>query len=89
MGKLKNRKATCKDEMTGGMIKRGDDRMVNWILKLCNMVFESGIVPEDRRSAVIVPLYKSKGERTECENYKGISLSVVGKINAGILVDSL
>ena len=40
------------------------------------------------RSAVIAPLCKGKGERTECKNYRGISLlSVVGKIYAGILVD--
>ena len=52
------------------------------------MTFESGVVPEDWRSVVIVPLYKGKGERTECKNYRGISLlSVVGKINGGILVD--
>ena len=33
------------------------------------MAFESVVVPEDWRSAVIVPLYKGKGERTECSNY--------------------
>ena len=27
------------------------------------MAFESGVVPEDWRSVVIVPLYKGKGER--------------------------
>ena len=59
--------------------------MVDWIFRLCNMAFES--VPEDWRSTVIVLLYKGKGERTECKNYRGISLSVVGKIYAGILVD--
>ena len=52
------------------------------------MAFESGVVPRDWRSAVNVPLYKGKGERTECKNYSGISLlSMVGKIYAGILVD--
>ena len=28
-----------------------------------------------------------KGERIKCKNYRGISLSVVGKIYQGILVD--
>ena len=52
------------------------------------MAFESSAVPEDWRSAVIVPLYKGKGERTDYKNYRGISLlSVVGKIYVGILVD--
>ena len=37
---------------------------------------------------VIVPLYKGKGERTECKNYRSISLlSVIDKMYAGILVD--
>ena len=37
---------------------------------------------------MIVPLFKSKGERSVCKNYKGISLlSMIGKIYAGILVD--
>ena len=37
---------------------------------------------------MIVPLYKVKGEKSECKNYRGISLlSMVEKIYAGILVD--
>ena len=44
------------------------------------MTFESGAVPGDWRSAVIVPRYKGKGERTECKNYRSASLlSVVEK----------
>ena len=52
------------------------------------MVFESGGVPEDWRSTMIVPLYKGKGERMECSNYRSISLlSVVGKIYGAFIVD--
>ena len=52
------------------------------------MAFEGGVVLVDCISAVIVPLCKGKGERTECSNYRGINLlSVVGKIFTGILVD--
>ena len=36
---------------------------------------------------MIVPLCKGKGERTEYSNYRGISLSVVGKIYAVTRVD--
>ena len=56
------------------MIKAGGDRVVDWIWRLCNVAFESGVVPEAWRSAVIVPLYKIKGERNESKNYRGISL---------------
>ena len=67
------------------MIKGGCDRVVDWIWRLCNMAFENGVLPEDCRTAVIVPLYKGKGERTECKNYRGIItlLSVVVKIYEG------
>ena len=45
------------------------------------MAFERGVVPEDWRSAVIVPMYKGKGESTEYENYRGSSLlSMVRKV---------
>ena len=51
------------------------------------MALENVVVLEGWRSSVIVPLYKGKGERTECKNYRGSGLSVVGKIYAGVLVD--
>ena len=52
------------------------------------MAFESSVVPEDWRSATTVPLYKSKGGRVECKNYRSISLlSMIGKIYVGILVE--
>ena len=34
------------------------------------MTYESGVVSENCRSAVIVPLYKSKEKRNEYKNYK-------------------
>ena len=58
---------------------------VDWIRRLSNMAFESSAVPEDRRSYVIVPLYKGKVEMTEFRNYIGIALlSVFGKLYSDI-----
>ena len=81
VGKLKNGKAAGKDEITGEMIKGGGDRVLDWIWRQYSFAFESGVVSEDWRSVVIVPLYKGKGD------YIGISLSVIGKIYGGILVE--
>ena len=66
------------------MIKSKADRVVDRIWRVSNMVFESSVVLEYWRSAAIVPLYKGKGEKTECSNYTGTSLlSVVEKIYEG------
>ena len=45
------------------MIKVGGERVVDWIWKLCNMIFENVVVPEHWIYAVIIPLYKSKGKK--------------------------
>ena len=58
--KLKNGKAAGKDEVTEEMVKAGGDVVVYRIWKLCNMAFESDVVPEDLRLAVIVPLHRDK-----------------------------
>ena len=46
------------------MTKGGGDRMMDWIWRLYDMAFESGVVPENWIFAVIVPLNKGKRERT-------------------------
>ncbi len=55
--------------------------MVEWILVICELAWKKGKVPDDWKKAIIVPLYKGKGSRSECSSYRGISfLSVPGKV---------
>ena len=45
---------------------------------------------QDMRDAKIVTLYKNKGERSDCNNYRGISLlSTVGKVYARVMLARL
>ncbi len=47
-------------------------------------------MPTDWRKAIIVPLYKGKGNREKCNNYRGISLLIVpGKIYGSILYERM
>ena len=61
------------------------NRLHRWIIK----VWEKVHVPQAWKDANIVTIYK-KGDRTECGNYRGISLlSAAGKIFARILQNRL
>ena len=60
--KLKNGNTAGKDEITGEMIKVRADKMVNLVWRMCNISFESGVVPKDWIFSVIIPLYKGKRE---------------------------
>ena len=52
--------------------------------------WEEGTVPQDMRDANIITLYKSKGERSDCNSYRGISLlSIVGKAFARVVLNRL
>ena len=45
-------------------------------------------VQNDWVRAIIVPLYKGKGDRNECNNYRGISLlSIPEKVYGRILIE--
>jgi len=72
--KLKLGKAPGSDGITAEMLKYGGEIVVDWMVWICNLAWEQSKVPEDWRKAIIVPLYKGKGNREECNNYRGISL---------------
>jgi len=55
---------------------------------LCNVCWEQGMVPKDWQEACIVPLYKGKGNKKECANYRGISLlSIPGKLFGRVIIE--
>ena len=61
------------------------NRLHRWIIK----VLVEGHVPQAWKDVNIVTIYK-KGDRTECGNYRGISLlSAAGKIFARIILNKL
>ena len=54
---------------------------------ICQWCWQEGYVPHDTRDTKIITLYKNKGERNDCNNYRGISLlSIVGKVFARVIL---
>ncbi len=90
IARLKSGKAAGMDGITAEMLKYGGDAVVEWKLFICKEAWKKGEVPDDWKKAIIVPLYKGKGSRSECSSYRGISvLSVPGKVYGRILTERL
>ena len=64
MNKVKDGKAAGSDGVHTEMIKAGGDEVLKWLVRLFNACWINGEVPTDWKEAMIVPLYKGKGERS-------------------------
>ena len=86
---LKDGKAPGGDGIPAEVWKHGGDNLFSRLHQLITNAWEVGSVPQAWKDASIVTIYK-KGDRTDCGNYRGISLlSIAGKIFARILLNRL
>ena len=85
-----NNKAAGLDGIQAEMYKHGGEALVANLLDRYRRYLESGELPQDFKDALIVIIYKLKGDRQDCDNYRGISLlSIASKILPKILLQRL
>ena len=83
-------KAPGEDGIPPEIIKCGKPALLEPLHELLCLCWREGNVPQDMRDAKIVTLYKNKGDRSDCNNYRGISLlSIVGKVFARVVLARL
>ncbi|KAK3514603.1 hypothetical protein QTP70_021515 [Hemibagrus guttatus] len=86
---LKDGKAPGGDGIPAEVWKHGGTNLLVKLHQLIHKAWDEGSVPQAWKDATIITIYK-KGDRTDCGNYRGISLlSVAGKVFARILLDRL
>ena len=62
--------------------------MLLWLHILFSLVWSTELIPEEWKQGIILPLWKWKGSRSDCSNYRGINiLSVPGKLFTMMLLD--
>ena len=87
---LSNGKAPGSDGIPPEVIKSGKSALLEPLHELLCLCWKEGAVPQDMRDATIITLCKNKGDRSDCNNYRGISLmSIVGKVFARVLLTRL
>ena len=83
-------KAPGNDCIPAEVLQAGKAALLEPLHSLLCRCWEEGTVPQDLRDANIVTLYKNKGDRSDCNSYRGISLlSIVGKAYARIILKRL
>ena len=71
-------------------MKIGKETLLPILHTLLIRCWRDGTIPQDMRNATISTLYKNKGDRGDCNNYRGISLlSITGKLFARVILKRL
>ena len=87
---LKNNKAAGPDGLPSGIFKYGGYAVTRCLYKFILEIWDAEILPQQWIDPDIVAIYKRKGDKSDCSNYRGIFLlSVAGKILARILLSRL
>ncbi|XP_063531447.1 uncharacterized protein LOC134742328 [Cydia strobilella] len=85
---LKLGKSTGLDNLPAELVKIGCVSSPLYTLLL--RCWDEGTIPQDMRDADVITLYKGKGDRGDCNNYRGISLlSIAGKAFAKVVLRRL
>lgn len=84
---LSNGKAPGTDAIPAELLKSNKDTLLPNLYQLLLACWHKGCIPHDMRNANIITLYKNKGDKGDCNNYRGISLlSIAGKAFARVLL---
>ena len=71
--KLKSHKSPGINQIPAELIKEGGRAIHYQIHKLIFFIWNKEELPEEWKESIIVPIHK-KGDKTDCNNYRGISL---------------
>jgi len=71
--KLKSHKSPDIDQIPAELIKEGRRTICLEIYKLMISIWKKEKLPEEWKESIIIPIHK-KGEKTDCSNYRGMSL---------------
>ena len=90
INELQSGKAAGPDGIPPEIFKGGGPVLVERLTEFLRLCWNDGNLPQDLKDARIVHLYKGKGDRSSCDNYRGISLlSIAGKILAKVILNRL
>ena len=80
---IDEKKAVGPDDLSPRVLKELAEILADPITTIYQKSLEQERIPKDWLSARVVPTYKKKGERYDCENYRPISITLYIMRNYG------
>ena len=87
---MSSNKSPGADSVLDEIYKHGGENLTNHLHQLFTKIWNEESVPHDFKDATVVHIYKRKGDRSSCDNHRGISLlSGAGKILSRLVANRL
>jgi hypothetical protein len=72
---LKNEKSSGEDKIVNEYLTHSTNSIFDIYVKLCNALFDSGIIPEQWLLGNIIPVYNNKGSKVDPNFFRPIILA--------------
>lgn len=90
LNQMKSRKAPGSDGVTIDILKAGGEPVIRWLFKFFTDVWEKEETTKEWSVMTLIKLYKNKGDKKVCDNYRGIALlNTTSKIFSRIILNRI
>ena len=87
---MKPRKAAGPDGVPAELLTHGGTALHTFLHEIITVIWENAAVPNSWKDAILITIYKNKGDKSLCGNSRGIALlGTAGKVFARILLKRL
>ncbi|CAF1437436.1 unnamed protein product [Adineta ricciae] len=90
LSQMKSRRAPGSDEVTVDILKAGGEPIIHWLFKFFTDIWNSEQMVKEWNMTTLIKLYKNKGDRKICDNYRGIALlNTTSKLFSRIILNRI
>ncbi|CAF1490558.1 unnamed protein product [Rotaria magnacalcarata] len=90
INQMNSRKAPGSDEVTVDILKAGGESVTRWLFTFFTDVWKNEQMAKEWSITTLIRLYKNKGDKKICDNYRGIALlNATSKIFSRIMLNRI
>ena len=90
VNQMKSKKAPGSDDVTVDILRAGGEPVIRWLFKFFTDIWENEGTTKEWNIMTLIKIYKNKGDKKICDNYRGIALlNATSKIFSRIILNRI